>query len=68
MDVSVGRANPDDLNLPAIHFNLRAAAPSVSGSDPPMFLDPCKETFYHSLRHVRKDLLSKRFETHEGSN
>ena len=26
MDVSVGRVNPDDLSLPAIHFNLRAAA------------------------------------------
>ena len=36
----------DDLSLPAIHFNLRAAALSVSGSDPAMFFDPCEGTFY----------------------
>ena len=29
---------------------------------------PCEGTFYHSLRHARKDLLSKWFATHEGSN
>ena len=39
----------------------------MSGSDPPMFFDPSEGTFQNSLRHVRKDLLSKRFETHEGS-
>ena len=29
---------------------------------------PCKGTFNHSLRHARKDLLSKRSEAHAGSN
>ena len=66
MDVSVGRANPDDLSLPGIHFNLRAAlCPAATLR---CFFDPSEGTFYHSLRHVRKDLLSKWFETHEGSN
>ena len=30
--------------------------------------DPCEGTFYHSFQHARKDLLSKWFATHEGSN
>ena len=29
---------------------------------------PCEGTFNHSLRNARKDLLSKRFATHKGSN
>ena len=46
------------------------ASPSGPKNPPTsdVFFDPWEETFYNSLRHARKDLLSKWFETDEGSN
>ena len=67
MDGSLGRANPDDLIAAqqfASTWELHCRCPAVTLR---CFSILARELSYHSLRHARKNLLSKRCETRKGS-